>query len=325
MSEEKKVKFRVQYSRVGLTYSRCPLHKEDFLHMIKDLSYNVEFYCIAQETHKEEKDCPTHIHMYIEFETKKPNITNERYFDYKGYHPHIQRKNRSWIGYITKQDKDPLTNIPQGYNDVAIDGDVPRALELFRHAHPKEFAMNLDRLKVNFQMMSKKEKKYHIYPWEDFTFPVPEYDDTKKSLIIIGPGNLGKTQWAKSYVHSLGKTFLYATHMDSLKKYRNEDYIIFDDMSFHHLNLRDHRQTLLAMFEIEDDRDIHARYKCAEIPAGTKKIFLANKWICAYRMNTFNDSYDSSMPVDEAFEKRMHVVIAPSIRFYKERNQHSSD
>ncbi len=92
----------------------------------------------------------------------------------------------------------------------------------------------------------------------------------KKSLMIIGPPDIGKTEFAKAL---LGPC-LMVSHMDDLLKYDPEVHggILFDDMSFDHYP----RGAQIHLTDVDNDRSIHCRYNVAFIPANTKKIFVCN-------------------------------------------------
>lgn len=293
---QKKGKFRAQYKTFGLTYSRCPLEREELLKGLQGLP-NIEItdYYIARETHKEnEAKCPYHLHVWFEL-ANKPNIKSDRFFDIQGFHPNIGKKKRNWIyNYLKKQDTEPLTNIAEGYVARAQAGDFEGAMQQFANDHPKEFVINFQRIMKNMKAMSKKPREEPVY---EFTGEPIEWDMKQKSLVLIGPARVGKTEWAKSFVkHHLKKTYLRVTHMDGLKKYNGEDFIIFDDVYCDHLP----RQTQIHLTEVRNARSIHCRHACADIPPGVGNIFCVNYW------PFMND--------DPSIDQR--CFRAPSIRFY---------
>lgn len=97
--------------------------------------------------------------------------------------------------------------------------------------------------------------------------------DMVKSLIIIGPPGCGKTNWAKK---NAPKPALFVSHLDRLAEFDANYHksIIFDDMDFQHMP----RQAQIHIVDIDNPRDIHIRYKVANIPAKTIKIFTANTY-----------------------------------------------
>lgn len=288
--------FRIQYKDFGLTYSRCPIPRETLIELLREKIQITDFY-VAQETHKEDKGCPYHLHVWFEA-AAKPNIRKPDYFDLKYedkvYHPNIGKKKRNWIyNYLKKQDTEPYTNIADGYVALAKAGNTELALEKFSQDHPREFVINYERIKKNFSLLGKRKREDNVYP---FTGQPVQWDWEQKSLLVIDEPGTGKTEWAKSYVTFLGLTYLRVTHLDVLKKYDGEDVIIYDDVSFSHLP----RETQIHIAEVRNAKSIHCRHACADIPPGIKNI------ICA---NEYPFSYDNP-----AIERRLDQ--APKIRFY---------
>lgn len=91
-----------------------------------------------------------------------------------------------------------------------------------------------------------------------------------QTLILWGASGIGKTEFAKYLLPNA----LFVTHLDDLRGFNPETYegIIFDDMSFVHI----HREAQIHLVDYDNPRSIHIRYGTANIPAGTKKIFLTN-------------------------------------------------
>lgn len=108
-----------------------------------------------------------------------------------------------------------------------------------------------------------KYKLSDFLPWQ----PV-ELEGT--AHVWYGAPHCGKTQFALAHF----KRPLLVRHMDTLKRFRchYHDGIVFDDMSFTHW----HVTQQIALLDWEEDSDVHARYECAYIPAGTIKIFTCN-------------------------------------------------
>lgn len=299
-------KFRLQSKNIGLTFSRCPLKKEEILEHLQS-KIQIDEYYIVQETHKEplrdENDTPYHIHAWIST-VNKPNIQSCTFFDIgaKGepgyYHPNVKKAKKNWVwNYLKKQDKKPLTNIPDNFVSLATDGKFDEALAQFIERYPKDYTLYMDKVKKNLRRMGQKERKAKIYPlvsdWD------PDVDLTEKSLWLIGKSGTGKTEWAKSWCHSKGLTFLRITHLDKLKKYNGQDVLLFDDVSFKHLP----RTTAIHIAETKNERDIHCRHAVAHIPAGVFNIFLSND--------------DKIWPRDPhgAIERRLEKR-APEIKFF---------
>lgn len=93
--------------------------------------------------------------------------------------------------------------------------------------------------------------------------------DLKLPVILWGPPGIGKTSFAKAHFQNP----LIVSHMDDLLNFMDHDGIVFDDMSFKHMP----RSAQIHITDTDEDRSIHCRYRCANIPAGTKKIFCTNE------------------------------------------------
>lgn len=129
----------------------------------------------------------------------------------------------------------------------------------------KEFIKYAKGIDGYFAMFQKKSFKilYGPFKWSHNFF----YD---KSIIFWGAAGIGKTEYAKSLLPNA----LFVSHLDDLGDFNVEyDGIIFDDMCFTHLP----RTAQIHLVDIDNDRSIHIRYKTANIPAHTKKIFLTNE------------------------------------------------
>lgn len=94
--------------------------------------------------------------------------------------------------------------------------------------------------------------------------------DLTKTVVIFGASNIGKTEFALAHF----KSPLLVRHLDRLGDFDASvhDGIVFDDMSFTHFPL----EARIHLADMDHDSDIHIRYVCACIPAGTKRIFSHN-------------------------------------------------
>lgn len=129
----------------------------------------------------------------------------------------------------------------------------------------KEFIKYSKGIDGYFQMFSKKTFAVLNGP---FKWSVTSSDT--HSIILWGDAGIGKTEFAKYLLPNA----LFVSHLDDLGSF-NEDYdgIIFDDMCFNHLP----RTSQIHLVDMDNDRSIHIRYKVANIPAHTRKIFLTNE------------------------------------------------
>lgn len=94
-----------------------------------------------------------------------------------------------------------------------------------------------------------------------------------KSVAIIGPSGVGKTQYALAHFTNA----LFVTHMDDLLRFNSDqhDGIIFDDMDFQHMP----RNCQIHLVDWDQDRSLHCRYSVARIPKHTMKLFTGNSYM----------------------------------------------
>lgn len=262
-------KFRFCARKVGLTYS-CPQDaeenpiksNEELLEFLEQLGGHCQ-YIVARERHESGKK---HFHAWVNYDEKQ-ETKNPRFFDFRGVHPNIIKKpGGGWQGYL-KKDKDFITNLAENPFAAALAKDtLSDAMDHLWVARPQLMAVNADRVEKNFakKMAPPKEIKTFHGPWK---WP---YLENIQSVALVGPSNIGKTQFAKSHFRNP----LMVRHMDKLKEFDAmvHDGIIFDDMCFTHL----HREAQIHITDWDEDSDLHIRYGTAKIPAGTRKIFTAN-------------------------------------------------
>lgn len=105
--------FRFRAKRVILTYSQIPeqFTKLELLNFFRRFGGIVK-YIIAEETHE---DGGRHIHAFFWMEHQFDTV-NPRFFDLFEVHPHFQSVRQKgdptdYYKYVTKEDKDPLTNL----------------------------------------------------------------------------------------------------------------------------------------------------------------------------------------------------------------------
>jgi len=280
-------KFRINRKKVGLTYS-CPTKLEDnpiesketLLSFLEEKGGHCQ-YVVSKEKHESGKK---HFHAYVYYDNKL-DTKDPKFFDHEGVHPNIINPGTGWISYC-KKDKDFITNIDINPFTAALKCEtVDKAMDFLWEKRPQCMALNGDRIEKNVakRMRVLPPKPGSFYgPWK-----WPELENIQ-STVLIGPSNIGKTQFAKAHF----KNPLFVSHMDRLRDYEPgvHDGIIFDDMDFKHLP----RTAQIHITDWDEERDIHARYGCAKIPANTQKIFTCN-----------NMCVDDS---DEAIRRRINIV-----------------
>lgn len=305
---ETKKKFRYVKLSFGLTYSRCDLSKEEVLSHVEVHWKPLEEYYIVRETHK---DGGFHIHMYGKF-MGKPNIKNARYWDIPKpdgsgvYHPNVVKANKSWChNYLSKQDKEPLTNMDNGFITLAKEGKLEEAEALFASMYPRDYIINLNRVRKHLSVLGKRkhEEKVFLFTGEE----VSGWNWQTHSLLICAESGVGKTNWAKSWCGHKKLSWYKVTHMDDLKRYNGEDIIIWDDIQFAHFPIT----TQIHICTVMESRSIHCRNVAPHISAGVGNIFLCNPGRLPF---SFTLDENGEEVFDPAISRRL--VRAPLLRFY---------
>lgn len=279
---KKKKGFRLNSQQIFLTYSQCDTPTNEILDFISK-KVELDKYIIAQELHK---DGNKHIHCYLLLK-KKVDIRDERFFDYKEFHPKVEGC-RSWknvIKYVTKEgnyisnyDKEMLDKIINDNMKVgdlylkarslAKDGKVKDSIIVLEHSKTvRDLTIHGNAIQKNLRSLAVKRKEPD-YSIDNFSINF-EWDRTK-SLVLWGPTNTGKTSLAKALLPRA----LFITHKDRLKDYDEDEYegLIFDDMSFKHWP----REAQIHIVDFDNDRQIDVKHGMAMIPAKTPRIFTTN-------------------------------------------------
>lgn len=216
--EQKSKNFRLQGKSFFLTYPQCPEEKKDLLEFLKGLG-TVKKVIVARELHESGEP---HLHAYVNFEEKK-NLSNPKYFDYKGYHGNYQTcRNILAVTKYIKKDED--------YLEEGIDLE---AHEEGRRAHRKVIDTKLVRGEMTVEeavmedpslIHNYKRLKENVTLFQlNTTQPFSGY---RENLWIVASTGSGKSQWC------------YRTYPDAFRKpqskwwdgYAGQETVILEDM-----------------------------------------------------------------------------------------------
>lgn len=302
-------RFRLQAKRLFLTYSQCPLAREDVLLRLGSLLLpnTIKAHLIARETHA---DGNTHLHVFLEL-TDRFETRDARFFDLpdpttpqKTHHPNTQavRSPTAVQAYLLKEDPEPLimglsdaelakakrwlslksktsaetpttttvSEYSQAMTLMAETGNLSEALEIIRSTKrgARDLMISGEAIQRNLKKLRPRKMTLR-YTLEDFPGWTINWD-RKKTLILTGPPNTGKTALAKALLPD----GLFVTHVDQLRDYDSalSNGIIFDEGSFKHIP----REAQIHVTDVEEDRTVHCRYAPAFLPAGTLRIISSN-------------------------------------------------
>lgn len=104
--------YTINNKNLCLTYSKCGVDKKEMYDFLYSLEVNK--LAVAQEFHK---DGHPHLHCYIEFK-KIRHCDAHNLLDYKGYVVNVGKRKdnkelynkKDWLTYMTKLDKEPISN-----------------------------------------------------------------------------------------------------------------------------------------------------------------------------------------------------------------------
>ena len=269
-----------------------------------------------------------HYHAAVLFE-KKFSTYNVRLFDWTGpsgkvYHPnwktHTSKlgfKNFSQYLVVPKKDKevdpDPiLVGIVMGEliaGDkwtylIGIDTER-KFLEECVRACAKDWLMRGKQILENWKILHpgapRRVAAQFAGPYPEHYYPPAEWNIHTHSLLLHGPTNLGKTQFARYLLAHMTKQspFIVKGDLNALKRWDKDAPLIFDDMSFLNVDESISRE----ITDVPDGADINVKYATVDIAADTPRIF------------TSNMQYPFRNPADAVYKRRVvswNITATPS-------------
>lgn len=304
-------RFRLRTKRFFLTYPKLPMDI-DLIECALSHYENVfkkkrhEFKCtITRELHE---DGTPHLHVYLEFDEPQA-IYSATKLDLKinngTFHGNYQsaKTQHGSLQYILKAKDEEVpehfytnmelpivqgkyySNVHEHLYAVMLEHGEREAVKLLYEQYPKDaiqkgsiLLRNLE-LAQDYQNLEKGIKpRFSLEDFNELSDDLRKWLEDEKplhSLLIYGKSGTGKTELAKVLMEAKGIRYLFVRDIQGLKDFHSsiQKGIIFDD-----LNLREmERETLIALFDVENSSDIRILYKSVKIPAETLRIFTTNR------------------------------------------------
>jgi hypothetical protein len=281
--------FRVNRKAFGLTYS-CPRsgdcrhlpageHAEGCgcEHPIKTHQELIDFletkgvnqYIVGKEEHKSGK---IHWHAYAAYD-HIIDSSDPRVFDCNGAHPNIVpgRPGKGWQAYCVKDkiyesnfyDKNP-------FKKALLCESADEAINFLWDTRPEDMCKQGDRIAENIRSRMKPAQAQRRFegPYPEEFYPRGWNPETH-SLLLVGPPNLGKTQYAR---YLLGDCDYIKSNLEELKKCRWDKPLLFDEV----MMLEAHPEQSKEITDVVDGGGINLRFKNVQIPPGVRRVFVHN-------------------------------------------------
>lgn len=281
--EQRRKEFRFSACQVGLTYSQCgdaiPT-RSALLHELRRIDDCVSQYAIAREAHR---DGGIHYHVYLRFGFKR-NIKDVRHWDCFGVHPNIRPISSTvgWLQYLRKEDRDTLESegLPGGrtsYLSLALQGETKRAEDAFSRAHPREYLLNLGKVRANIRQLANPGIDETKFEPDSFPTLLQVQSDWKEdtTLVLSGPSDYGKTHFALALLKRTSPDLdvLFVGNKEALCGFDPTAHtILFDDFAFCDWK----REDIIHALDCEHEAQIRILYGYARIPAGTRRVITTN-------------------------------------------------
>jgi len=201
-------RWRFDAKSVFLTYPRCSETKESLLEFLQS-KFTVEKYIISSENHS---DGGLHLHALITFVCPLRTRDNT-IFDFNRHHPNIQspRHLKKTYEYVAK-DNDYIENgyefkNKSDWTSVFEATSKEEFLSKAKAISPRDYCLALERLEYAADKLFRPVKPPYKPKYSLDSFLIPHAlnvfkdqmnDDRPKSLLIVGPSRLGKTQLIKT-------------------------------------------------------------------------------------------------------------------------------
>jgi len=227
---------------------------------------NIAYCKKGDQSHKE----------WVALGVKGPNYGKDANFVEIGEIPSVQKRNAK----------------KKNFGDALAAPTVREGMDIVKEREPDSYLLHGEAIERNLKRakVPSFEKKYQL---DTFNHP-PLIFDKKRSTLVYGPTNCGKTSFVLAHFNNP----LVCSHIDKLKVLSTDnDGIVFDDMSFTHWP----KEAIIHLLDCELDREINVRYGTVSIPANITKVFTHN-----ISNPFYNDEIDEAQK--EAIERRLTRV-----------------
>lgn len=287
--EAREAPFRLQGKQLLLTWPQCPMRKEAVMEIVKGkfAEENIICVCVCEEQHA---DGAPHLHACVILRTRC-NIRGAHtldlvdvdgtvyHGDYRAARSSINaleyvRKGGNYCTYgeapddaksrkrqLTIDEVEQCTSEHQLYSYVCSNGlwrEAPSLKALWKSSRSSKKAAG------RFQSQSFREH-------QELSDALAGLHATDKSLLILGPTGVGKTQWLLNWMAD--RPFRRITDVDELRLVQEQDkWLLLDDVQLSRL----HRGTLLHLLDARTDRSIRCRYSNAQLVSDQNLIICGN-------------------------------------------------
>lgn len=242
--------FRFNAQTVFLTFPQSDFNLQE-LHDDIHSRYPIRSAVFAREKHQ---DGEWHVHAAIKF-CRKINVRSARVFDFNGRHPNF-RSCRSFPAacrYCRKEatgqdllevgvdDTGERRRTPNSvYAEAISSPSFDEARDIVREGAPRDFILYGDRIDSRLRSLYAPTVAPYVpeFPRESFVnvperanewanqYLAGEFQGRPKSLLLVGPSRLGKTEWARS----LG-AHIYCSGYYTLEAFEaGGNYVVMDDI-----------------------------------------------------------------------------------------------
>lgn len=311
-----------------LTYSQTEYSKQETLNDIIDkLStklIDLKEWVICQETHK---DGGHHIHCLLKLNKQLELYSNQvnnwwninnRSADQKVIKCNNKKEIIDKINYCLKEDNSPI--ISEGFIklnsyknnieaikksiELAKEGKINEALNIQIDNNPRDYILYGNNIQSNLEKLNNKND-YTMYDIQSFNIPekIQNWLNNYSNhyvLWIKGPTGIGKTSLAMS----LFDKPLLIRHKEGLKKLKDHDVLVFDDMNFNN----GIREEAIHLTDMKQPSEINVKHGSITIPKGMKRIFCSN-------VDIWPTDYSG------ALRRRVYTVKLDNKLLYKNNNK----